>query len=94
MKAYKKYDVVTDKYGSVGLITEQSPAHLEEPTYVVDWIRGSTTKVAWFHNHELVVHFNMFDRWEDVKSQKSNSIEHATKMITVEPLNSEYWDDN
>jgi len=58
-ESYKPFDVVTDKEGNVGLITEVSIVQ-NIPTYVVEWLVGRGNRQAWYESEDLIVHCNMF----------------------------------
>lgn len=64
-KAYKPYDVVTDKNGNVGFIQEVGVNYCQvgfddQISYAVNWLVGSPGYSAWFHHRELTKHTNIF----------------------------------
>jgi len=64
-KAYKPYDVVTNKNGDVGFIQETDISEDQEEfnhqvQYSVIWLVGKESKVAWFDHDELTKHKNIF----------------------------------
>ena len=60
-KAYKPYDVVTDKDGNVGFIQEVN-VKLTCATYSVKWIVKNQTITAWWEHEELTKHCNIFEK--------------------------------
>lgn len=64
--AYKPYDVVTDKFNNVGFIQEVSINACQSTVdtqlqYSVCWLINLTNAhVAWYSNHQLTVHSNIF----------------------------------
>ena len=62
--AYKPYDVVSDCYGNVGFVQEvsilDSQPTQNQVSYVVNWLTGDRTKMAWFKHKELRYHCNIF----------------------------------
>ena len=64
-KAYKPYDVVTNKNGDVGFIQETSVNDCQKGfnsqiNYSITWIVGTETRSAWWGHHELKRHTNIF----------------------------------
>ena len=64
-KAFKPFDVVTCKGGSVGFIQEVNINGCQNElrwqlSYAVNWIVGKETKHAWWEHEELTYHCNLF----------------------------------
>ena len=64
-KAYKPFDVVICKSGSVGFIQEVNVNPCQDKienqlSYAVCWIFGKETKHAWWRHEELQVQCNLF----------------------------------
>lgn len=63
-RAYKPYDIVSDKEGNVGFIYEVSVNECQESfddqiSYSVEWIIGKTGLCSWYRHYELTSHCNM-----------------------------------
>ena len=89
-KAYKPFDVVSDKNGSVGYIRETNVNNCQESfdwqlSYAVTWLVGPTTKSAWFHHNDLTVHSNlMFSFMKDMTNNFSNSARYVEHLFNQE----------
>lgn len=64
IKAFKPYDIITDKNGNVGIITEVNVNECQEGfdnqiSYSVEWLVGIGDKNAWYIHEELKSHCNM-----------------------------------
>lgn len=64
IEAYKPFDVVTSKEGSVGFIQEVNVNNCQEHpasqiSYSVNWLIGHD-RSAWFNHDELERHCNLF----------------------------------
>lgn len=63
-KAYKPFDIVTNKSGAVGFIQEVNVNKCQhgfdnQISYAVEWLIGED-KHAWFTHKELTSHCNLF----------------------------------
>ena len=63
-KAYKPFDIVTNKEGAVGFIQEVNVNDCQgcfehQINYSVNWLVGHD-KSAWFYHSELKLHCNLF----------------------------------
>ena len=57
--SYKPYDIVTDKTGNVGFISEVSISS-SGCKYSVNWLVGNVSKTAWYSISDLTSHCNLF----------------------------------
>lgn len=85
-RAYKPYDIVTNKHGDVGFIQEVSvnacqsdPAH--QISYAVHWLTGNEYKHAWFSHGELTQHCNLFIEIARVSCHPSGDGGHGIKLL-------------
>lgn len=84
--AYKPFDIVTNKRGSVGFIREvdvndsqDNPKH--QISYAVNWLVGKEYKCAWFSQDELIRHCNLF-----IKISQSACHQSGDNASNVESL--------
>ncbi len=64
-KAYKPYDIVTDRHKNVGYISEVNINDCQEGfedqiSYSINWLVGNQDKIAWWDHKELTRHCNLF----------------------------------
>jgi hypothetical protein len=87
-KAFKPFDIVTNKNGDVGFIQEVSVNDCQEGfydqiSYAVNWLVGNETKHAWFDHNELTAHCNLFIKIsENVCNSTGNSAEFVTPLFS------------
>jgi hypothetical protein len=85
-KAYKPFDVVTNKKGDVGFIQEVSinrcqPSINSQLSYAVNWFMGND-KHAWFDHDELTVLCNLFVKIaESTCHPMDNNKKHVSQLI-------------
>lgn len=86
-EAYKPFDIVSDSNGSVGFIREVSVNSCQpdghQISYAIEWLFGSTVKVAWFDHSELKRHCNlMLKIAEGLCHPFGNNKEYVSKLIS------------
>lgn len=86
-KAFKPYDIVTDKDGNVGFISEVNVNECQDDfddqiRYSVNWMIGEGNKSAWYKHPELTSHCNMLIKIaEQSCNPLGNNKYHVTKLM-------------
>lgn len=85
-KAYKPFDLVSDKNGNVGIIQEvdvndcqEEPEH--QISYAVEWLIGRGDKHAWYSTDELTSHCNLFVRIAECACHPMGSSSTSVKSL-------------
>ena len=84
-KAFKPFDIVSDKHGNVGFITEVSVNDCQQNpgsqiSYSVDWLVGSSHN-SWYAHRNLISHCNLF-----VKIAEATCNGHGHNNVHVKRL--------
>lgn len=86
-KAYKPFDIVSDKGGNVGLIKEVNVNSCQDTfehqiSYAITWLTGTNRQSAWFHHYELQRHCNLFLKIaECAASGHGGNYRHVEKLF-------------
>lgn len=83
-KAFKPYDIVTDKDGNVGFISEVNVNECQDGfddqiSYAVNWMIGKGYKSAWYKHSELTSHCNMLIK---IAEQSCNPLGNNKYSVT------------
>lgn len=86
-KSYKPFDVVSDKKGNVGIISEVSVNNCQETfdsqiSYAVKWLTGKNNQTAWFAHNDLSRHCNLMVKLaECTASAQGNNARHVGSLF-------------
>lgn len=86
-KAFKPYDIVTDKDGNVGFISEVNVNECQDGfddqiSYSVNWMIGKGYKSAWYQHSELTSHCNMLIKIAEQSCHPSGNNKYSvTKLM-------------
>lgn len=83
--AYKPFDIVTCKDGSVGFIQEVSVNDGQpegcQISYAVNWMVGTQNKHAWFNHEDLIKHCNLFVKIAESSCHPFGSSGNSVKKL-------------